>query len=341
MQCRSCGIELPGGAAHCPACGVATPYKVSDPGVSSDDLTVASSPSDALLYAPPPPASEYGLPFSRVPQLNPYEPLDPYGVPGPPPPPIHLRGLSTGMTALLIVLALLVIGGSTILYSRGVLQSHQLHAQATATAPALQTTAAAIANTPQGLYNSVIRSSPVLDDPLRTNDTNHWTEYTSTKGNCLFTDASYHAITQLKDRNMPCFAQATDFRNFTYQIQMTIIKGEFGGIIFRAADAAHFKYYRFVIDENRHYSLTMFGDSTGEHDQLLRTGSSSFIKPDLNQSNLLAVVAHSNDFSLYINNLYITSVSDSTYRSGQIGVVGGNYVVGTTDVMFRNARVWN
>jgi hypothetical protein len=245
------------------------------------------------------------------------------------------------MTALLIVLALLVIGGSAAIYARVVLQSHQPHAQATATLPAQQTAATAIANTPQGLYNSVIRSSPVLDAPLSTNDTNHWTEYTSTEGNCIFTDASYHAITQLKDRNVPCFAQATNFRDFTYQVQMTIIKGEFGGIIFRAADATHFKYYRFVIDENRQYSLIVFGDSTGEHDQLLQAGSSSFIKLGLNQSNLLAVVARGSDFSLYINNLYITSVSDGTYSSGQIGVVGGNYVVAATDVMFRNARVWN
>jgi hypothetical protein len=117
MQCRSCGAELPGGAAHCPTCGVVTPYKVSGPEVSSDDLTVASSPPDATLYAPPPPPPpppppEYGLPLSRVPQPNPYEPLDPYGVPGSPPPPMRRRWLSTGMTALLIVLALLVIGGA-------------------------------------------------------------------------------------------------------------------------------------------------------------------------------------------------------------------------------------
>ena len=59
----------------------------------------------------------------------------------------------------------------------------------------------------------------------------------------------------------------------------------------------------------------------------------------LGQQNLIAVVANGSTITLYVNNQQVTSVDDSTYSQGQIGVVAddeGN----PTEVEFRDAKVW-
>ena len=93
MRCRSCGTELPMGAAFCPTCGVVTLYNVSDAEGSENDPTVASAfPAGALPYKP---VTDYGSPSYGVPLQNPYEQLIP-----PPPPMRGLRARSVGRTIL-------------------------------------------------------------------------------------------------------------------------------------------------------------------------------------------------------------------------------------------------
>ncbi len=82
MHCISCGTSLPMGAAHCPTCGVVTPYNISSSGASPYDYTVASSFSGVPQ---PKPATDYGSPPYGVPPQNPYDLLNPYQVPPPPP----------------------------------------------------------------------------------------------------------------------------------------------------------------------------------------------------------------------------------------------------------------
>lgn len=259
-----------------------------------------------------------------------------------------------GLIALIVGLILLLIAGSGVIYYATVFRPNQLHAQANSTAEAQSTatmhaqqaatsqaqqaTATAFANTPQGIYNRATSGSPVLDDPLSQNDTNNWNEGTG-NSSCTFTGGAYHASDQLKNNTVYCSASSTNFSNFVYQVQMTIVKGEFGGIFFRF-NIAKFKGYQFNIGQDGTYSLYLSVDSTGTHDQLLRSGSSSFFKTGLNQTNLIAIVASGSNIYLYVNKQYVTSASDSTYNSGQIGVLAGNITV-PTEVMFRNAQVWN
>jgi hypothetical protein len=184
-----------------------------------------------------------------------------------------------------------------------------------------------------------MQATPALDDPLRTNDTNNWTESSSADGGCAFTGGAYHAIAQQKDMYMQCMAQATNFSDLAYQVRMTIVTGEFGGIVFRT-DSSQSKYYSFFIDRSGTYTLITSVDDTGTHDYTLRKGTSAFIKTGLNQTNLLTIIAHGSNISLYINQQYITSASDSSYHAGEIGVFGGDYTQAPADVVFRHLQVW-
>lgn len=323
MQCTRCGTPLPEGADYCPTCGNATSSHISSSGISPSEATVASS-------------------YEITPQ-NPYATPNPYTTPATaPPPPIHQRRLSTAKVALLIVLALLIVGAGGFLYFKAVPSSGQAQVHASPTAQAQQATDTPAASTPQNLYDQITRSVPVLDDPLQMNGTSNWMESTSADGkfSCAFTGGAYHASAQLPNTLMLCMAQATNFSDLAYQVQMTIVKGEFGGIVFRT-DGSQSKYYSFLIDRTGNYKLITSVDNTGTHDQVVRKGTAALIKTGLNQLNTLAVVARGSSIYLYINHQYLTSASDSTYRAGQIGVFGGNYTESPADVAFTHVQVWN
>lgn len=217
------------------------------------------------------------------------------------------------------------------------LASDNIHAYATRTA---QSNATASANTPQAIYNRITSSSPVLDDPLSKNDSYKWQEYTDPGGfGCIITGGAYHIYLQ-PYAYLVCIAEYTNFSNFAYQVQMTIIRGESGGIVFRVVDFNTNKFYYFYISSDGTYALALSRDEHSSHDRLLRSGSSSFIKRGLKQSNLIAVVASGSNIYLYVNKQYVTSVRDSTYSSGQIGVYATD-ITAPTEVAFSHAQVWN
>ncbi len=370
MQCSSCGTQLPQGIAYCSTCGSMTPYHVSfseaspsDPTVASSsaqsspypypshpeaslsDPTVASSSAQSSPYPYPPP-NPYDTP-SFTPPPNPYD--TPSLIPPPPPPPSHHRRPSVMSMALLIILVLLIVGTGGFLFFRMGPSSGQPQPHASPTtqaqqgsvtpSPTIQATANSSAQTPQDLYAQITQTSPVLDDPLQMNDTNNWTESTSADGSCAFTEGAYHARVQQQNSYMLCMAQATNFSDLAYQVQMTIVKGEFGGMVFRT-DSSQAKYYSFFIDSSGTYTLITSVDNTGTRDRVLHKDTSVFIKTGLNQANVLAIVARGNTIYLFINQQYITSASDSTYHDGQIGVFGGDYTQAPADVVFSHIQVW-
>src|SRR5207253_542110 len=82
-----------------------------------------------------------------------------------------------------------------------------------------------------------------VSDALAKNGPLQWNEYdSSSNGGCVFTAGTYHVKEYATGYFQPCFAQAGNFSNFTLQVQMTILSGEYGGIIFRA-DNQNSKFY--------------------------------------------------------------------------------------------------
>src|SRR6266487_4494659 len=129
----------------------------------------------------------------------------------------------------------------------------------------------------------------------------------------------------------------TNFSDFTYQIQMTIARGDNGGILFRFDDSNE-KGYSFTIDQYGAYDLQLWRGK-GKRENLLN-GSSSVIKTGLNQTNLIAIVADGSNIYLYMNHHYLNRASDTTYQSGEIGVLAENSTSSSTEVVFSSAQVW-
>ena len=255
------------------------------------------------------------------------------------------------MIALFVGLAFLIIVGSVsfLLYSNWQTTNRE-HAAATATAQTNATTTAQVNATSTAQANATAQAQAtatfvashypfsnnlVLDDPLSDNSKgNNWDVNTSSDGKeaCQFTAGTYHvAALDLRYANH-CYARNTTFSNFTYQVEMTIVKGDWGGIAFR------FGYFAYISPQGN-YELDSFD---GQNYKIVGSGTSTAIKTGLNQSNLIAIVARGNTLELYVNELLITKVGDNTSSQGQIGVIaspGGNQGH-PTEVVFSNAKVW-
>ena len=120
---------------------------------------------------------------------------------------------------------------------------------------------------------------------------------------------------------------------------MQIIKGDAGGIIFRANTTNNTSYV-FFVSQDGNYELFLCPKSAC-HD-LVTTTSSSAIHQGLGQTNIIAVVAQGNTITLYVNHQQITSVTDGTYSHGQIGLVASPFANNghATEVAYSNAKVW-
>ena len=129
-------------------------------------------------------------------------------------------------------------------------------------------------------------------------------------------------------------AQAPDYSNFVFEAQMTLVSGDYAGLIFRST--ANSEYYQFGVDTSGQYSLKLF-DSDHTTGQVLRQGSTTAIV--LGQSYLFAVVADYSNIGLYLNQQKIDSVTDASLSHGQVGVFVGN-INNSAVAMFTHVRVW-
>ncbi|MFL5660957.1 MAG: hypothetical protein ACJ8BW_06355 [Ktedonobacteraceae bacterium] len=189
----------------------------------------------------------------------------------------------------------------------------------------------------QKMYTAVTMNVPLFYDPLTGQDANYWNVGTWHQGDsCSFNDGAYRIISIEQEYYSWCIAEAPVFSNFVYQVQMRILRGDGGGLVFRAR-AKSGDYYYFGIGQNGMYSLYRF--SSKEDRQELQSGSSSSIKTGLSRVNLLSVIARGAQIAIFVNKQPIAEINDSAYQMGQIGLAADEDN-NTTDVAYTNAQVW-
>jgi hypothetical protein len=265
MNCSACRRQLPAGVIYCPNCGAPTPAYYAPTGTSPDNPTVASSSSNV---PPPPPYTNYGSQPYRIPSPYSTPPPAPYNTQPPasyvsnsdaqltpPPPPSQRRGNRTGLIIGVVVLVLVIIVGGVLavshLGSQGSASTATptvVPAEATATAQAHAAATATFnltATAQAQATASVIAANPnpytpgsgklALIDPLSDNSKGYaWDASTHTDGTCAFSGGAYHSSTPKTHFFYVCTAEATDFSNFAFEVQLKILQGDCGGMIFRA-----------------------------------------------------------------------------------------------------------
>jgi hypothetical protein len=284
--------------------------------------------------------------------------------------------MTSAVIGLIFLLILLLLLGSGLIYYFGVYQPKQAqnqatatanaqasataqanaqataraqgtaHAQASATANAAATAnaqASATATALQNILTQATSGTPVLNDSLTGQTGSSWDELSSSQstvnGSCAFTNGAYHSKMPTKGYFQPCYARGpAPFSNFAYQVTMTIVQGDEGGLLFRA-DPTNSKFYLLRITTNGAYDLFLYVDSNGKDAKDLLSGTASSFKTGLNAQNTIAIVAKGGSLYFYINGQYLDGASNSTFTSGLIGVFGESNT-NSTDVAFSNAKVW-
>jgi len=227
--------------------------------------------------------------------------------------------------------------------------ANEAAATATAKANAVAATATAtVAATPNPYPphtgNLVLNDS--LDDFLNGSFNPYgWDERSDPVSACEFTTPHFGSGGAYQDRQSrkgfinTCFATNTNFSNFAYQVQMTIVEGDEGGIVF-CGDSENGTFYYFSFRSDGPYFLLLYQGYKSTDIKTLEEGTNPVIHTGLNQHNLIAVVVHNGNIDLYLNMQHVASVKDSTYSSGQIGVAADDASANQTVVEFSNAKVW-
>jgi hypothetical protein len=334
-----------------PARPPSSPYQYpnSAPGVNQPPPNQYPNSAPGINQPPP---NQYPYPNQAPP--NPVnQPPNQYSYPGafppaynPAPPPAPRR--SSGSKMLLIILAILVVVGGLVAIISVSSRNSQIaadnqHATATASANTAATaqaqvqakaTAAAQAN---ATATAAVSTYPFsanlkLDDPMTDNSKGiGW----RTDNNCKFASDGYHASEANANVYYNCTAMKTTYKDFTYQVTMNVIKGDVAGITFRGDDAGT-KYYSFIFDQEGNYILFLYTQD-GQKPQTLHDGTASNF--NAHQANDLGVVARGNQIKLYLNKQELTTVSDSTFSSGQVGTAVYN-TSGPVEAVFSNAKLW-
>jgi eukaryotic-like serine/threonine-protein kinase len=319
-------------------------------------------------------SNPYNTPSSGVDLSNPYNtpssPYSPYGYvppssPQPPSPAPAPRGRGNRMLLFIIPLlvVILVLGGvlALVLHSKTSGNSSQNATTPTPALSASQMTATAQANltatasanltaTAQANLTataSVIAANPnpyasggtlAMLDPLTDNSRGFgWPQSNSADGSCNFKTGGYQVNSAKTQFFYFCTSASNSYSNFTFEVQVQIIMGDCGGLIFRA-DSNAGKLYLFEVCTDGSYNLYLYRNLSGDS-SLLANASSPAIKSGLNQVNVLAVTAQGSTLTLYVNGQKLTSLTNSTYSQGEVGMVADSNN-DTTGVIFSKARLW-
>jgi eukaryotic-like serine/threonine-protein kinase len=294
-----------------------------------------SSYNDPTVIRTPSPAEQVNDPV-RVEQRTPAH-VQPRRDEGPKE---HRQGLPKGITIMLVVLAILVGGGTVaFLYPKLTERNSTTQTQTPATTPTTAATSQPTTIATNPANNSQNPYPPntgnmVLNDSMVDNSKN-WDWQLGTNNNnatCAFAKGGYDVTQPAQGFFHSCTAYNTNFSNFTYEVQMTMISGDYAGIIFCKESTD--QYYLFRIYTNGTYSLLRNVDANIDHAVPLANGSFAY-----SGTGIIGVVVNGGTINLYFNRQQIGSASDSAYTHGQIAVLTGNNTT-SAETVFNNAKVW-
>jgi hypothetical protein len=127
--------------------------------------------------------------------------------------------------------------------------------------------------------------------------------------------------------------------NFEIEVDARQVEGpidnDFGVLVRYQSDDNNF--YWFQISSDGYYSVDLLED--GEWVSLVPWTESSTINQGVGATNHIKVVCYNELFSLYVNDVYLTGVTDTTFQSGNVGLAAGTFDESGVVVDFDNVQV--
>ncbi len=184
------------------------------------------------------------------------------------------------------------------------------------------------------MYQTATSGPQLYNSAMSKQDSASWSEAGfSGGGGCSFASGGYQVAMPQQNRFASCMEQGASYNNFALQVEMTVTGGsakDGGGVIFRAGGNGG---YRFRVGADGSYDLV-------DQQKSLASGTNAAISPGLGQTNTLTVLAEGSDIYLFVNQIYLGHVSDSSSTGGQIGLMAVNWSGNNTTIVFKNMTVW-
>lgn len=191
----------------------------------------------------------------------------------------------------------------------------------------------------ENIYTNATNANATFSDSLRDSTDAQWDNSQWSDGSiaCQITNGDYHVRILQDTYFTSCLNNTDNFSNFAYQIQMSIIKGDQGCIVFRYDEVNAQTFYMFCLDTEGNY--TFIAQTPDGYLNTLEQGTSSAMVTGLNHINTVAVVAQNDVFDFYVNKLFVLNATDDTAKNGEVGV-GISNNGDFAEVVFNNAQVW-
>ena len=346
---------IPDGTAGIAGTFAANEIIVPDNSSPEDPLTPPVW-SDALITTPMPLARSEILAPSSAPPTYPlagppaFAPMPPLF---PPIPPTRNKRLDAkAILAICAAFLLLIISVGGLLFNFAYYQPYRAHTSATATAIVIPTTTAraeqtsvaisdhtqvaqqqATTSAEQNTYTQAISGKPFLSDSLKSPSANGWDEGVAWQNSsCTFKNGSYVVYQPNVGYFLPCFAENPTFISFALQVDVNVLQGDSGGVIFRA-DSSSGAGYIFNVDNYGNYDLYKYTTKSTD----LFYGQTYDYQTD--QKNRLTIIARGNTFFFYLNQHFVDSTTDKTFGEGNIGLIASDSQNATT-IAYSNLKVW-
>ncbi len=184
-------------------------------------------------------------------------------------------------------------------------------------------------------------NSPISAPSPSVGTTNSWSNWQIIPNKCSVSGIDYRVSNSNGQDLNACYSPKNRFKNFTYGVTMTIMKGHCGGLLFRKTTRAN-KYYVFQVCQDKTYALLKYVDNAGKIFQPLFGVSkdNGKIFPGLGVKNTITVTAKGSSFDLSVNNKSIATLKDTSYSEGTIGLVASSDLYGDkTSIVYENVKI--
>ncbi|GHO94077.1 hypothetical protein KSF_041250 [Reticulibacter mediterranei] len=182
--------------------------------------------------------------------------------------------------------------------------------------------------TPEQIYRSVTTLVPDLTAQFTTTDTEQWQTIQGNHASCGYQEASYTINVRATNTFLPCASNTLVGHNFAYQADMTIIKGNGGGLIGRGVGS---RGLRFRVGSDGTFDLAN-GQTT------LISSTNTSIKWGA-QTNTLLMAVEDKEVYLYVNGHYLGHASDTYTGGGYFGFMAVDFGEATS-VNYQNVKIW-
>jgi transcriptional regulator with XRE-family HTH domain len=185
--------------------------------------------------------------------------------------------------------------------------------------------------TPGGARNFPEATVAINDSLTSQSSDGQWT----TGQDCRFVDGALRIMSSGANY---CSANKQTFTNMVFHMRMTIMRGGWAGITFRADDQSNMYY--FSLDTKAHYEVDAL---TPGYTKKLVQGTNRAIIEGYGRTNIIQVEANKTQLSFWVNNVLVGVVEDKTYITGYVGICVGNYDNAAdpkvTEAVYRDAYV--